>query len=174
MPESHANSPNSLCPELSQSVSHDWCADTVLPEFVEYLSLLPNLHTIQIARVPYSSIDGNGRPSGQDPFSRAVLGRKFPSVRTLVLAIHAAALIPCCLNVESLTCCPFQSAPGVVMVQSISNWTPSAIHRKSCTPTPYAHLFFASPGGIRERFVPIPSVAGPPPLLKRIPSPSQP
>ncbi|KAJ7303047.1 hypothetical protein DFH08DRAFT_826033 [Mycena albidolilacea] len=36
------------------------------------------------------------------------------------------------------------------MVQSISNWTSSAIHRESCTPTPYAHLFFASPGGIRK------------------------
>ncbi|KAJ7889578.1 hypothetical protein B0H13DRAFT_2041276 [Mycena leptocephala] len=78
-------------------------AHTVFPEFFRCLSLLPNLHTIQIVRAPVSS-DGRGDyRKRRDPFNQALSGYTFPSVRTLVLHSAAINMVGCCPNLNSLT-----------------------------------------------------------------------
>ncbi|KAJ7149119.1 hypothetical protein C8R46DRAFT_916479 [Mycena filopes] len=69
-------------------------ADTLFPELLRCLSLLPNLETLQIIRAPYqvkhlrSALEGH-------TFN-------FQSIRTLVLHIHAFEILQCCPNLERL------------------------------------------------------------------------
>ncbi|KAJ7099180.1 hypothetical protein C8R44DRAFT_988666 [Mycena epipterygia] len=63
---------------ITTVVLSEWSAATVFPEFFRCLSLLPNLHTIQLLRAPH---DGYGRLE----LETAAMGYTFPSVRTLVL-----------------------------------------------------------------------------------------
>ncbi|KAJ6597599.1 hypothetical protein DFH09DRAFT_867113, partial [Mycena vulgaris] len=83
-----------------------WCAETVYPEFFSFLSLLPNLHTIQILLVPgvfHKTIRSSCRPCIPSPMDGALAGRVFPTVRTLALHFNAFDLVKCCPNVERLT-----------------------------------------------------------------------
>ncbi|KAJ7907122.1 hypothetical protein B0H13DRAFT_1618778 [Mycena leptocephala] len=82
----------------------EYCATTVFPEFFRCLSLLPNLHTIQIVKAPkiFASRFGYNRKS-PEPLGHALSGYTFPSVRTLALHETALNMLKCCPNLDSLT-----------------------------------------------------------------------
>ena len=70
-------------------------AGTILPAFVDLLSALPNLQTIEFVHVHSQMASAIGL---------ALRGKSFPSVKTLVLPTCAHELLPRCPNVEDVTC----------------------------------------------------------------------
>ncbi|KAJ7185919.1 hypothetical protein C8R46DRAFT_1343087 [Mycena filopes] len=72
----------------------DSSADTVFPQLIRCLSLLPNLETLQITRAPLQY--------RQEYLHSVFAGHTFPSVRTLVLHDTASKALLCCPNAERL------------------------------------------------------------------------
>ncbi|KAJ6597583.1 hypothetical protein DFH09DRAFT_82769 [Mycena vulgaris] len=105
----------------------EWRADTVYPEFFSSLSLLPNLHTIQILLVPrvfHKTIRSTYRPAIPNPMDGALADRVFPTVRTLALHLNAFDLVKCCPNVERLILIGSFSALSPVQRRSLKEYTP--------------------------------------------------
>lgn len=80
--------------------------------FVECLTALPNLHTLEIAFAPRNQVVKH--------FVDALKKREsqFQQIRTLVLPDAVHWLLRCCPNVEDLTCC--DTAPGIDFVESLA------------------------------------------------------
>jgi len=68
---------------------------TILPAFANCLAALPNLHTIQIV---------HAHSQMTTAIKNAFQGRKFPTVRTIILPSCAHEILRCCPRVEDLTC----------------------------------------------------------------------
>ena len=80
--------------------------------FVECLTTLPNLHTLEVAYAPLNQV--------VKYFVDALKKRdsQFQQVRKLVLPDAVHWLLRCCPNIEDLTCCG--TAPGVDFVESLA------------------------------------------------------
>lgn len=80
--------------------------------FVECLSALPNLHTLDIAFAPQNQVVKH--------FADALKKREsqFQQVRALILPDAVHWLLRCCPNVEDLTCCG--TPPGIDFVESLA------------------------------------------------------
>lgn len=68
---------------------------TVLPPFSECLTLLPNLHTLQIV---------HAHSQMTTAIKNAFAGCNIPTVRTIILPSHAHNILRCCPNVQSVIC----------------------------------------------------------------------
>ncbi|KAJ7215199.1 hypothetical protein C8J57DRAFT_1600502 [Mycena rebaudengoi] len=106
-------------PSLAQIVTavlFDLSSATVFPEFVQGLSAMPNLETIQLLYVErharkHKSLDPPTRLANE------LRGRLFASVRTLVIPMAALELVECCPQIEHLTIddtVPYAIRPDVV------------------------------------------------------------
>jgi hypothetical protein len=97
-------------------VLFDLSSATVFPEFVQGLSAMPNLETIQLLYVERHA----RKHKSLDPPTRLVnefRGRLFASVRTLVIPMAALELVACCPQIEHLTIddtVPYAIRPDVV------------------------------------------------------------
>lgn len=83
--------------------------DTVLPEFAQCLSQLPNLHTLQVVHA-HSQMT-------------TVLGKyfkdiKLPSVRLAILPAHAHNILRCCTEVRTVVCTEGESSKLVSAIRS--------------------------------------------------------
>lgn len=73
--------------------------DTIFDTFVKCVTVLPNLHTLEVISMGthYS-----------EPLCRALDGIKLPQIKTLILPSMAHCLLRHCPNVDDLTCTPFR------------------------------------------------------------------
>ncbi|KAJ7120202.1 hypothetical protein C8R44DRAFT_672034 [Mycena epipterygia] len=88
--------------KIVTAVLSDWSAPTVLPEFFKCLSVLNNLHTIQIIRTPHNHGSYSHKRLG-DLIGRVIEGHTFYAVHTLVLDRLAFSIVAACPNLERLT-----------------------------------------------------------------------
>jgi hypothetical protein len=79
--------------------------EAILETFVKCLTVLPNLHTLEVTSI--------GTKYSQ-PLRKALNGIKFPQIRTLVLPSMAHCLLPHCPNLNDLTCTPFCPDEGFI------------------------------------------------------------
>jgi len=86
-------------------------SDRVRILFVECLTALPNLHTLEITSMWGRNVH---------VFTTALESRKLrlQQVRTLILPVEAHQLLRYCPNIEDLTCCA--SVPDEAFVESLS------------------------------------------------------
>ena len=102
--QSHPNSSSRVVNVILTRCS----TDTVLPEFAQCLSQLPNLETLQVVHA-HSQMT-------------TVLGQyfkdiKLPSVRTAVLPAHAHNLLRCCPGVRTVVCTEGESSKLVTAIR---------------------------------------------------------
>lgn len=81
---------------------------TILPAFAQCLSILPNLHTIEIA---------HAHSKMMSHLKSAFEGKKFPTVRTVSLPSCAHAILRCCPAVENVTC---TSGDGGTLISALA------------------------------------------------------
>ncbi|KAF8679957.1 hypothetical protein RHS04_04801 [Rhizoctonia solani] len=76
-----------------------------MPPFVQLLSELPNIHTLEILYVT-SDIPNPGS------FEAHFRGRTFPSIEKVVLPAYARKILRCCPNLREVTCNRDLGEPG--------------------------------------------------------------